>query len=666
MKNRWIPLLTALCLAVVFVAPAQTTYAFSTNEGSIPPAVIEPVAAEIVSQSNEQEGSAAANATPALSLASPTEKTPAEVAPTATAVPEPTSGAVSAAPEVTATPAPTEEIAESSPGEVILAPTAVPVPALRLAVSSNVRYVYAMEGMVNLSAKVTGGMPNYTIKAEITRDGVFVEKMQVTAGADGCAYFCIPPQQGGDYAICVEVWDEQDRYAVSRITIPVAVHAQESKAKWERSAKVELTGDWRKDLVAVAQTQVGYLESSRDFIVDEQGVRHGYTRYGDWYGAPYSEWCAMFISFCAHYANVPVTALPKRAHTGKLQDAMKKTDAYRLAEEEYLPQNGDLVFFSWEDDDEAEHVGIVESVEDNVLYSIQGNVSNGVYRRECSLNDESIVGYVSMTALMEQEGVLRKDAQEIAMMLPEGAWGVGYTLVGDVNVRKKPSTKSDRVTRIDKQNADVMILAKEMNGDTLWYQVQVNGRKGYIRGDLLDALPLEEILAKDMVVISQPTPIQWMPDQMEMTLDFQVEHADAYRWERYVEDAWQPIGEGNLLTVAPSLTSLQASYRCVAEDARGNVLTSETVTLLADPYLEWMKTCPVTEEMLVRALNAGGLDVLVLEHNTLIHTRTGQAVARLDNEIGCFVDCATGLAVARLNTETGELEPVVTENDILD
>jgi len=44
-------------------------------------------------------------------------------------------------------------------------------------------------------------------------------------------------------------------------------------------------GDLRQDLVAIAETQVGYSESTRNFEVDSDGERHGYTRYGAWYGA---------------------------------------------------------------------------------------------------------------------------------------------------------------------------------------------------------------------------------------------------------------------------------------------------------------------------------------------------------------------------------------------
>ena len=80
----------------------------------------------------------------------------------------------------------------------------------------------------------------------------------------------------------------------------------ETQLDWQGMfADYPYTGDLRKDLVGIAQTQVGNSESELNFEVDEDGNYHGYTRYGAWYGAPYSDWSAMFVSFCLHYAGVP-------------------------------------------------------------------------------------------------------------------------------------------------------------------------------------------------------------------------------------------------------------------------------------------------------------------------------------------------------------------------
>ena len=68
--------------------------------------------------------------------------------------------------------------------------------------------------------------------------------------------------------------------------------------------------------MAIARTQLGYEESSLNFIVDEEGMRKGYTRYGDWFGSDYGDWCAMqlvkkdFDKLVDGGASSPATATP--------------------------------------------------------------------------------------------------------------------------------------------------------------------------------------------------------------------------------------------------------------------------------------------------------------------------------------------------------------------
>ena len=77
----------------------------------------------------------------------------------------------------------------------------------------------------------------------------------------------------------------------------------ESASDWERDFDgMELSGNWAEDLVLVAATQQGHGESQNNFeaVLNDAGdawVRHGYTRYGAWSGAPYAdEWSAMFTA----------------------------------------------------------------------------------------------------------------------------------------------------------------------------------------------------------------------------------------------------------------------------------------------------------------------------------------------------------------------------------
>ncbi|NBI88500.1 hypothetical protein D3Z47_20885, partial [Lachnospiraceae bacterium] len=65
----------------------------------------------------------------------------------------------------------------------------------------------------------------------------------------------------------------------------------EDPAVWDSQyAGVEWKGNWAEDLVEAARLQVGYRESSDNYIVTESGIHKGYTRYGQFSGDMYRDW----------------------------------------------------------------------------------------------------------------------------------------------------------------------------------------------------------------------------------------------------------------------------------------------------------------------------------------------------------------------------------------
>lgn len=172
----------------------------------------------------------------------------------------------------------------------------------------------------------------------------------------------------------------------------------ETREQWEQTfADVRLTGDWRQDVLAIAKTQLGYTESTRNYAVWEDGSQHGYTRYGDWYGSPYGDWCAMFVSFCIHYADVEGMPLNWGCRTW-IAD-LEPLDRYRPASSDYTPVPGDLIFYDWELDGLSDHVGLVAELvpasgeEPAKLIAIEGNSSNRVQYVTYEQNDPVILGY---------------------------------------------------------------------------------------------------------------------------------------------------------------------------------------------------------------------------------------------------------------------------------
>ncbi len=83
--------------------------------------------------------------------------------------------------------------------------------------------------------------------------------------------------------------------------------------EWLAQTGTSLTGLWMDDLLAVAESQLGYEQSEKNFELDDADgtTVHYYTRYGAWYGNSYGPWDVMFLSYCLNYAGIPQSAIPQ-------------------------------------------------------------------------------------------------------------------------------------------------------------------------------------------------------------------------------------------------------------------------------------------------------------------------------------------------------------------
>ena len=162
---------------------------------------------------------------------------------------------------------------------------------------------------------------------------------------------------------------------------------------WKQTfADVELTGDWPQDVIAIAQTQLGYTESTKNYMVAEDGETvKGYTRYGAWYGDPYADWDAMFVSFCLHYAGVE--DVPMDADCGSWATAW--ADGFVPAQS-HEAAAGDLVFFDRDGDGAADHAGLVTEVTDSGFTAIEGDAEDAVRLLSYGADDSTILGYVNL------------------------------------------------------------------------------------------------------------------------------------------------------------------------------------------------------------------------------------------------------------------------------
>lgn len=129
---------------------------------------------------------------------------------------------------------------------------------------------------------------------------------------------------------------------------------------WLDKTGTALTGMWNEDLLTVAQSQLGYEQSEKNFKLDDADgtTVHYYTRYGAWYGNSYGSWDVMFLSYCLNYANIPQSAIPQRASTLALRSELRSTGylldpdsdiaAYEMDADMSVTglQPGDIVFYN--------------------------------------------------------------------------------------------------------------------------------------------------------------------------------------------------------------------------------------------------------------------------------------------------------------------------------
>lgn len=137
-------------------------------------------------------------------------------------------------------------------------------------------------------------------------------------------------------------------------------------------------GTGNGDIVGIAKSQLGNT---------------GGETYWRWYGfETRTEWCACFVSWCADqcgYINTGV--LPKFASCS--QGIMWFQEHNRWRTGSYIPKQGDIIFFDWDNDGVSDHVGIVDRTENGTVYTIEGNSGDACRSGSYEVGSGCIFGY---------------------------------------------------------------------------------------------------------------------------------------------------------------------------------------------------------------------------------------------------------------------------------
>jgi len=171
--------------------------------------------------------------------------------------------------------------------------------------------------------------------------------------------------------------------------------------------------DFVKALLAIAEQELGYVEGGNN-----------YSKYGEWSGDPNAAWCAEFICWCVDQLDqqrgtqLLNTIYPKYSGQNTGRDWfikrgrfvyrkgvcpdwgyqwMKGSDHY-LGKNEYIPRPGDLMFFSYNEAGDTEHVALVEyctrsELGEVIIHVIEGNNPDRVQRKAYPLDDSQVLGF---------------------------------------------------------------------------------------------------------------------------------------------------------------------------------------------------------------------------------------------------------------------------------
>ncbi len=224
------------------------------------------------------------------------------------------------------------------------------------------------------------------------------------------------------------------------------------------------TGDQALDIIAIAETQVGYLEGS---LAGTTAGSNNYTKYGVWYDDYYNTsgfsrgaWCAMFVSWCAAQAGVPADVFTYHASCTTGVSWWKQRNLFQYSQYyggNYTPKAGDVIYFG-DSKTSMSHVGLVRYAEGGRVYTIEGNTSGqngevneggGCFRKSYSLSYSRIVGYAT-------------PKYEVGTGTTAEKLGTYRVTASSLNVRSGTDTSYDIVGVLD--NGELVVVTELSNG----------------------------------------------------------------------------------------------------------------------------------------------------------------------------------------------------------
>jgi len=160
--------------------------------------------------------------------------------------------------------------------------------------------------------------------------------------------------------------------------------SEDNKSLWAAVLYGISTSDTQ--IVSVALSQIGEV---------------GGQPYWSWYGfGSRVEWCACFVSWCANECGyIDTGVIPKYA--GCVNGVQWFKDRGQWIDGSAEPVAGMIIFFDWDSPDGesgpqdglSDHTGIVQKVENGIVYTVEGNSGDSVRQKQYSVGYYEILGY---------------------------------------------------------------------------------------------------------------------------------------------------------------------------------------------------------------------------------------------------------------------------------
>lgn len=180
-------------------------------------------------------------------------------------------------------------------------------------------------------------------------------------------------------------------------------------------------------------------------------------------------WCATFVSAIGILAGAK--EYPCECSCNNQIKQLKNAKMWEESDS-YVPQKADIIYYDWDDSGSgdntgtADHVGIVEKVENGKITVIEGNKSNKCARRTLAVNGKYIRGFGKIVFM---ESVEAKPNVK--------AWVGKVTPSNGLNVRTEPNTNCKKLGAL-KKDTKITILGEDKTHE--WGMIVYGGKTGWV------------------------------------------------------------------------------------------------------------------------------------------------------------------------------------------